>query len=72
MSWARVTSWSVVASSSSPAVTLTVCTVPQFSVVKVNSPSLLKPVPDRVRSVPEYPVTVTVTSPAGCEVSTTV
>ena len=31
MSWTRVTSGSVVASSSSPGVTFTVCTVPQFS-----------------------------------------
>ena len=33
--------------------------------MKVNSTLLLKPVPDRVRSVPEYPVMVTVTFAGG-------
>ena len=53
-------------SSSWPAVTVTVCAVDQFVVVKVRlvSPS--------VRSVPEWPVIVTVTWPVGCVASATV
>ena len=72
MAWTRVTSASVTASSSSAAFTVTVCAVPQFSVVKVSSSSLLSVVPERVRSVLAWPLIVMVTSPAGWEVSFTV
>ena len=70
MAWARVTSASWSASSSAAAVTFTVWAVPQFPVVKVST-LLVRVSPDRVRSVPECPLTVTVTSPAGWLVSTT-
>ena len=72
MSWVSVTSASVTASSSSAAFTVTVCAVPQFAVVKVSFPSLLRPVPDRVTSVLACPLMATITSPAGLLVSTTV
>ena len=72
MAWARETSASATPSSSWAAFTVTVCAVLQFAVVKVSFPSLLRLVPDRVRSVPAWPLIVTVTSPAGLLVSTTV
>ena len=72
MSWVRVTSASVTASSSSAAVTFTVCAVPHVEVVKVSSLSPLSVVPEIDRSVLEWPLTVTFTSPAGWLVSTTV
>ena len=57
---------SLPASSSWPAVTVTVCAVLQFDVVNVSE------VLSSVRSVPSWPDTVTVTSAVGCEFSATV
>ena len=61
-----VTSSSSAASSSCPAVTVTVCAVFQLPVVKESV------VLSRVRSVPVTPPMVTVTSPAGSVSRTTV
>ena len=57
---------SSVASSSSPALTVTVCAVPQSDVVNVRLDVF------NVRSVPETPVTATVTVAVGSDDSATV
>ena len=72
MAWARITSASVTPSSSSAAFTVTVWAVPQLAVVKVSSSSPLSPALAMLRSVPAWPLIVTVTSPAGWLVRTTV
>jgi len=61
-----VTAASLSASSSLSADTLTLCSVPQFVVVKVREAGL------GVRSVVAWPAMVTVTSAVGCEASLTV
>ena len=66
--WVNVTlSW--VVSASSAAVTVTACSMFQFWVVNV---SALLVSPDRVRSLPDWPLTVTVTLALGAEDSFTV
>ena len=64
--WVSVTASSATASSSSAAVTVTVCGWSQFVVAKVRLAGLT------VRSVPDAPLTVTVTAAVGWESSTTV
>ena len=69
MTWSRVTSSSWTASPSWAAFTVTVWAVLQLEAVKVSSSSSLSAALAMLRSVPEWPLIVTVTSPAGSEVS---